>query len=66
MNFNTQTVDDGSNEPADVQEIIDNLGEIDINDELEFAAAPVRTLPEIRTNKAQFSREQNSQLKRSW
>ena len=33
-NFNTQTIDDGTNVSGDVQSIIDDLEDIDINDEL--------------------------------
>ena len=60
-NFNTQPIDDNSNEDG-VQGIIDEMNDIEINDELEFAPAPVRTLPEIRMSKAQFSRQMRSKL----
>ena len=61
-NFNTQTIDNDTDDSDKVQDIIDDLADVDINDELEFAAAPVRTLPEIRTSKAQFSRQMRSKL----
>ena len=55
-------MDDGTNVSGDVKSIIDDLEDIDINDELEFATAPMRTLPEIRTNKAQCSRQMREKL----
>lgn len=60
-NFNTQPIDDNSNEDG-VQGIIDEMNDIEINDELEFAPVPVRTLPEIRMSKAQFSRQMRFKL----
>jgi len=62
-NFNTQPIDDTSLESAqEVEDIINGVNEIEINDEMEFAATPVRTIPEIRATKAHFSRQMRAKL----
>ena len=62
-NFNTQTIDnDSPGKSEGIDTIVNDVGQLEINDELEFASRPVRTLPEIRVTKAQFSRQMRAKL----
>ena len=62
-NFNTQTIDDDSPRKSEgIDNIVNDVGQLEINDELEFAPSPVRTLSQIRVTKAQFSRQMRAKL----